>query len=87
MLVFRLFFYQGRSYRGDLDILEMFVDITVNTTALLIREGYGQLNGFGRGINSQGEVYQGMFSNDEMDGHGFYYWPDGRIYEGYRRAT
>jgi len=39
--------YQGRSYRGDLEILEMFVDITVNTTALQIREGYGQLNGFG----------------------------------------
>ena len=39
--------YQGRSYRGDLEILEMFVDITVNTTALQIREMYGQLNGFG----------------------------------------
>lgn len=48
-------------------------------------EGYwvdGKAHGFGRGINSKGEVYQGTFFKDIMQGEGFYYWPDGRIYEG-----
>lgn len=48
-------------------------------------EGYwsdGKCHGYGRGINSAGEVYQGQFNNDTMEGKGFYYWPDGRIYEG-----
>lgn len=50
-----------------------------------IYEGYwkdGKLNGYGRGINSAGEVYQGNFNKDQMDGDGFLCWPDGRIYEG-----
>ena len=43
----------------------------------------GQINGYGRGITSRGEVYQGPFVYDVMEGQGLYQWPDGRLYYGY----
>ena len=42
----------------------------------------GQINGYGRGITSRGEVYQGPFVYDKMDGVGLFQWPDGRVYYG-----
>ena len=51
-----------------------------------IFEGFyeeGQINGFGRGISSKGEVYQGPFVYDSMHGEGLFQWPDGRLYFGY----
>ena len=32
----------------------------------------GQINGYGRGITSRGEVYQGPFIYDVMEGDGLY---------------
>ena len=50
-----------------------------------IFEGFfeeGQINGYGRGITSRGEVYQGPFLYDTMEGEGLFQWPDGRLYYG-----
>ena len=51
-----------------------------------IFEGFfcdGQINGWGRGITSTGEVYQGPFVYDSMCGEGLFQWPDGRLYFGH----
>lgn len=48
-------------------------------------EGYfeeGQINGYGRGVTHKGEVYQGPFFYDCMDGVGLFQWPDNRMYYG-----
>jgi hypothetical protein len=42
----------------------------------------GMINGWGRGITSRGELYQGPFLHDAMHGEGLFQWPDGRLYYG-----
>ena len=42
----------------------------------------GQIHGYGRGITSRGEVYQGPFEYDMMQGEGLFQWPDGRLFYG-----
>ena len=42
----------------------------------------GMINGYGRGITSRGEVYQGPFVYDTMEGKGLFQWPDGRLFFG-----
>lgn len=77
----------GAIYKGDVQEMKKRPDgrgIKIHNKKSLY-EGYwvdGKAHGYGRGINSLGEVYQGMFNQDCMDGEGFYYWPDGRIFEG-----
>lgn len=77
----------GAKYRGQLNINTMRPDgvgfKTYPNGALF--EGFfeeGQIHGFGRGITSRGEVYQGPFVYDQMHGDGLFQWPDGRLYYG-----
>ena len=39
--------FEGRKYRGDVDLLGHFITITVHFTALYIRQGYGRRAGHG----------------------------------------
>ena len=41
------FILSGRNYRGDLELLGVFMKITIHTTGLYIRMGYGRRNGVG----------------------------------------
>ena len=39
--------FSGRNYRGDLELLGVFLKITIHVTALYIRFGYARRNGYG----------------------------------------
>ena len=77
----------GASYRGQVNIENFRPDgmgfkVYPNNSMF---EGFfeeGQINGLGRGITSRGEVYQGPFVYDIMEGEGLFQWPDGRLFFG-----
>lgn len=55
-----------------------------------IREGqwyFGKMDGFGRLINQHGNVYIGIFDEDEFHGLGRYFFKNGDLYDGNWRKS
>lgn len=77
----------GAMYRGQISADTarpdgMGIKIFPNNSVFEGHFDDGKINGWGRGITSRGEIYQGPFENDVMQGEGLFQWPDGRLYYG-----
>lgn len=67
----------GAIYRGQINLESTKADgigIKIFPNCSIFEGQFcdGKINGFGRGITSRGELYQGMFIQDAMHGEGLF---------------